>query len=340
MRSRCTRSIILLALVSGVLLASPGRVRAAELEPDKAAANARFDEGKQLAAEGHYPEACARFEASLQLIPRLGVQLNLADCYEHLGRTASAWVMFSEAAAMANQKGDPREAFARERMAALTPRLTRLTIVVPQADMVEGLEVRRDGSLIPGSLYGVSVPVDPGEHAVTASAPGRLAWSMQVHLASDGIAVQVAVPALAPVPSPVLTVSSTAVPARPARESELTRAPQAPRHRTRTALTWTALGVGALGVGVGTYYGLSARSLWNDAQPQCPGGTCSGDAYAEAQRARLHGNVATVAFALGGAALATGLVLYLSTPREPERALRVTASPSGDGVHMSLSGAF
>src|SRR5215510_10868859 len=133
----------------------------------------------QGSADGDVAEACARFEASMTLVPRLGVQLNLADCYERIGKTASAWVAFGEAAALARRIGDQRESYARERRDALVPRLARLRITVA-GDVIAGVVITRDGVSVAPSAYGVAVPVDPGRHSVEVKAPARIPWSIEV----------------------------------------------------------------------------------------------------------------------------------------------------------------
>jgi tetratricopeptide (TPR) repeat protein len=95
---------------------------------DAALALSLFQEGQRLVAEGKLPAACAKFAASLKLEAKLGTLLNLADCYEKNGQTASAWARFTEAEVMARRAGQPdREEFAREHAAALASRLSKLT---------------------------------------------------------------------------------------------------------------------------------------------------------------------------------------------------------------------
>src|SRR3954466_14533076 len=95
---------------------------------DKAAAESLFDEGKKLASEHKYAEACPKFSESLRLDSGVGTMLYLADCYEKVGQTASAWGQFREAAAIAKRQNDAREKIARERAARLEPKLSRLSI--------------------------------------------------------------------------------------------------------------------------------------------------------------------------------------------------------------------
>ena len=44
---------------------------------------------------------------------------------------------------------------------------------------------RRDGGLVGRALWGTAVPVDPGEHTVRASAPGKKAWESKAMVSVD-----------------------------------------------------------------------------------------------------------------------------------------------------------
>ena len=89
---------------------------------------------------GKYAEACPKLEAAQKLYSSAGILLNLGDCYEKIGRTASAWTRFGEAVSVAtrsNRADDADEA--RRRQEALEPALVRLVIRVPSP--VPGLVV-------------------------------------------------------------------------------------------------------------------------------------------------------------------------------------------------------
>ena len=128
----------------------------------------------------------------MRLDPGIGTQFNLADCNEHIGKLASAWAGFLEVAAAsktANQAD--REKVARKRAAALEPRLPKLAVDVTGAPT--GLEVKRDGIVIGSAAWGTSVPVDPGTHKVSATAPGKQTWETTV-TTSEGKTARVSVP--------------------------------------------------------------------------------------------------------------------------------------------------
>jgi Tfp pilus assembly protein PilF len=104
------RSALVMPVV--LMLASPSAF--AQSAGDKATAEALFGDGRRLMAQGNYRDACPKFEASVKLDPGVGAILNLADCYEKNGQTASAWAEFREASAAARAAGSKdREDLAR-----------------------------------------------------------------------------------------------------------------------------------------------------------------------------------------------------------------------------------
>jgi len=163
-------------LTAALWAAAPAAHAQAE---DQAAARALFDEGRRLLKARKYEEACAKLEAARQLYTSAGILLNLADCQEKIGRTASAWTGFGEAATVATRTGRPDDAHeARRRQAALESSLTRIVIRVDHP--VPGLLVKRDGAVLVAAAWGSPLPVDPGPHSVRAEAPGYEPWTGSV----------------------------------------------------------------------------------------------------------------------------------------------------------------
>ena len=145
---------------------------------DPAAAEALFQEGRRLVADGNYAEACPKFEESLHHDRAVGTLWHLARCLEETGAIASAWARYREAAAEARKTDeDARERAALHRAKALEPRLPRLTIDVPVEHRVDGLTVTRDGTAIGPGVWGTPLPVDPGTHVIEAAAPGYQPWN-------------------------------------------------------------------------------------------------------------------------------------------------------------------
>ena len=171
-------------LIGGPLLPN---LCVAQSAGNKAAAEAIFEQGKLLMQSGDYQQACVKLEASRKLDEGIGTMLYLADCYEKVGRTASAWALFKEAASIAGaQNQDSRQKLATQRARALEPGLVKLTIdVVQKNESLLGFEVRNDGVTVPPAQYGAPVPVDPGEHRIEASAPGKRSFNEVVTVQKD-----------------------------------------------------------------------------------------------------------------------------------------------------------
>ena len=166
----CSAAGALLAgtLISGGALAEPPK-------SDSIAAQALFKEARTLVGAGNWAEGCPKFEASLALFPSSSTMLNIAKCHEHEGKIASAWQDYNQALTLNREtKGDQRrkglEVLATKGIAALEPRLPRLRVVVKGAPA--GLQVLRDGKVVPPAALAEALPADPGAHEIRASAPG------------------------------------------------------------------------------------------------------------------------------------------------------------------------
>jgi tetratricopeptide (TPR) repeat protein len=286
---------------------------------NRAAAEALFNQGRELMSAGKLAEACPKFEASQQLDPGLGTMLNLAECYEKTGRTASAWAEYREAISLARAAGSKvRQDLATERAQALQERLSTLTIRAMTGDGASAeLEVRRDGVPVQPAELGAPIPVDPGEHTIEARAPGKQPWSSKVHVGADSAKVQVDIPPLAP------AGASSPTPTEPSRASATlaTSMPPADSPSSGSAQRTAGIvagGAGIVGLGLGAFFGLQASGKWSDAKDRCRSGTfeCSREALALRTSAQSRANVSTVAFIAGGALLAAGVVLYFTAPSQ------------------------
>jgi hypothetical protein len=289
---------------------------------DRAAAEALFHEGRRLLAAGDHAAACPKFEASNRLDPGAGTLLNLGDCYEKSGRTASGWAAFREAVAVAHRVGDsPREQLARDRAARLEPLLFRLSIVFADRS-ADDVAVVLDGKPVDRAVLGTPTPIDPGRHVVVANAPGKKSWTKAVEIGSDGKAVVVTIAALDSDPT---AVAGSATPSQPPAD-----APPSTGSNKQRAIGLTIVGVGAAGLVAGGVFGLLAISKWHEASGNCPGNVCTDPHWLEVrQDANSQADVSTILFAVGGATFATGAVLWLSAPRAPKGPAVGRRSPAG-----------
>jgi len=316
----CTR-VAWIALAASLTLSSRAFAEEAPTRDQPAdASRALFAEGRKLAQAGQYAEACAKFEDSLKLKVGIGAQFNLADCYEHIGRTATARSLFLGVAASAHAVGQTeREQLARERASGLEPRLSRLLISV--SGDTDGLVVRRNHQTIPRENYGAEEAVDPGKFSIEAAAPGRKPWSVEVEvppLTTKPIEVKVpelekvASEPVAPEPAANATEQSPPAPAV-APEEPPVAAPVRSTRRKAFALSLAAAGTGGLVAGI--VLGLDYKKQNDRAGQICPTSLdCTAHQIevhgAKVQNAQMFRTWSLVSFAAGGAALAGAAYLF------------------------------
>jgi len=299
-----------------------------------------FNQARDLAKANQWAEACPKFEASLRYDPVLGTRLNLATCYERIGKLASAWGLYRESLELAKKAGDSKRAdYALKQANALEPRLPKLAIFLP-SNPPAGFVVKRDDTPVDAGALGVALYVDPGAHTVTASAPGFEAFSVSVTLV-EGKTETFAIPALVAKPAAPVT--------EPKAGAELVdNEPAAPASKTRT---YAALGLGAGGViavGVGLAFGAKAQSKYNDAKKLCGDDqVCPAADFARDKQlvhdARSSATISTVLVIGGGAAIAAGAIVYFTAPHGRSRehqAARLVPVTNNGGAGLALMGTF
>jgi len=329
------RQTIVLGCVLGLV---PTVVRA----DAPADAVALFEQGIKDLQAGNTEVACREFAASLSKYVDSGTQGALAECYTQLGKVASAWNLWKQLAetAPAGLRAD-----AAENASKLEPRLPRYVIRLA-AGAPADLVVAINGIKVADPTLSVPLPVDPGPFTATATATQFKPWT-QSFQASEGRVVTVEVPALVALPPPIPTQTPTPTggPASAAGQPlHLVEGDGAARH-SRHLIGGTTMLVGVAALGVGSYFGWSARAKWSDAKDICNGpvDACPPELVAPSQAkiddARSAATISTVTFAAGGAAVVVGAILWLSAPAAEHR---LTVSPTV-GLHSSglaLSGSF
>jgi tetratricopeptide (TPR) repeat protein len=277
---------------------------------DRAAAEVLFDRALELMKVGDYAGACPQLEESQKLDPAVGTLLYLGDCYEQQGRVASAWASFNAAAAAARSARQPeRERIAQQRSDALAPRLPKLIVAVDDNARLRGLEVRRDGALVGEGSWGVPIPLDPGQHEVRATAPGRAAWSRRLSVQPTGVTRTVRVPKLEPATQEPATLGA---PAAAAADDEGISTPDA----LRIAGGFVG-GAGLLGLGFGIAYGVRSQSMEDDSEAFCQPPDyviCTQEGLDLLDESATASTIANGSFIVGGLLAATGLVLIIAAP--------------------------
>ncbi len=310
-------------------------------------AEALFQEGRKLLEQKRYADACPKFAESQRLDPGIGTLLNLAACHELEGKTATAWSEFTQAVGLAEREGRPNAGqFARTHLAALTPKLAKISIAVPKENEAPDLEITLDGQALGRPAWGLLVPIDPGTHLVAATASGKKRWSSQtVFNAGDQRTVTVpplendadanppsaAAPLSQSIP-PTLAPPPTIAPAAPDLGPAPSRAPPDTGGASRAQRTAGLVvgGAGLLAMGGGVVLGLSAKGTYNDAE--CDASGCTPMGLDARSKAVGRGQVATAIFALGAGAAVGGAVLWLTAPAGHQIAgasARIGLAPAG-----------
>jgi hypothetical protein len=298
------------------------------------ASQALFEEARQLMLENHLGEACPKFKESLRLDPALGTLLNLALCHEKQGKSATAYLEYTDAVAQAAREGDSeRQALAEQRLAALEPHVIRLSIRLAFRAPT-GLWIKLDGTGLDAVALGVPLPVDPGAHTVEYGAPGQ---------ASKEIGISVSESELRPELSlETLETSAPAAPALPKRASAQTPAP-IPGDRgggmsERTLAVGLLFGGSAAALAFGAYSGFQAGAEWSKRNDHCPDG-CDPSAKAFGSNAQRFATISNLSFATSLAAAGAGIYLLVTAPSQaPAPKVGITALALPGSALVSVTG--
>ncbi len=290
-------------------------------------AQSLFDDAVALMRDGRYVEACPKFAESHRLDPAGGTVINLAYCLEKQKKLASAYAAYSDAVSFAIRDGrKEREATARERVQAIAPLLSRIAVRVAGPSQVEGLEVFLDGTALRPAAWGGS-PVDPGEHRVRATAPGRREWVETLTVDTEGQTREVVVPVLSLLPAaPAVVPPQPTTPTTPAPDER-------PASNWRRPAAIVSFGVGGAALGVGLVTGALAISRHNASNRDCPSGNCTQGAVDSETAANTFAWIANVSFAT--ALVGGGLGAYfLLTGKTDKTRVTFDASPQGGSIYF------
>jgi hypothetical protein len=325
-------SLVLVGILFASLVRAP--VALAQSEEDRAAARALANQGITAFSEARYDEAYDRFARAESLLHAPTHLLYLGRCAEKQGQLIRARELLlklsrEELPANAPQAFRDAQNQAQAEAKALESRLASVVITVKSPADVQP-KVEMDGKLVSAAVLGVVVPADPGKHEFTASAPGYDSKPVVITLIEGGKGtVELTMVASAGAtreptdvrPTVAMEKSTPPVKVSEALSSEASRAWMRPT-------SFAALGVGAIGLGAGIYFGLDSRSTRKDAdtaQARCdasPNGCLTTDAEAseitrldDEARKSLKRSVASFAVSVIG--VSVGTVLYVLSPKKP-----------------------
>jgi hypothetical protein len=189
--------------------------------------------------------------------------------------------------------------------------------VVVQGAKATDLQVTRDGELLPAALIGVPHPEDPGTHTFKATATGMESAPSTLTL-KEGAHETVVLTLNATAPTEPAAGTVTKGSAGFAADTENDE-PKSGGPGLKIA-AYSGIGLGAIGVGVGTYFLVksgSSQKIADDLFDACElAETCDeAPVRAEVEAADAHANeqrtIGAISTVVGGAFLVTGITLLI-----------------------------
>jgi len=324
------RQLALLSLLCALglgLAATPARAQNAEAE-------LLFRDADKLMAAGDFARACEAFEASNRIEARAGTLIRLGDCREKNAQLASAWSAYSDA--LTRAKDPKKREIAQARVAALEPRLSQLTINVPEPSRLAELTITRNGVTVDSALWNRGAPVDGGQYAIIARAPGYAEWSTKVTVPVEAGQVTVDVPALAVRP-PSLPPPDPGFAPEPVLEPV-----DAPRFTARRKLALGVAGGGVLVLVGAAIVGTQAKGLETDAHEACADVICGEYDFANGrlEKARSRARLANIGYGVAAAAGVAGAVLWFTGGAKAEDGVAVVPTLAPGLAGATVQGRF
>jgi hypothetical protein len=315
---------LLFAVLFAVSVTAAGQSHATEPSNTEAAA-VLFREGRDAMKRGDYSSAYEQLLKSSELDRQLGTLLNLALCEERLGRLRSASEHLAEVARLA-AAGDVRGRFAEARRGAIDDRLPRIALNV---DAEPGAAITLDGVRLAAESWSSPLALDPGEHELSASAPGRRPVQMKIRLEEsqrlhvfvklDRVEVRAQETRAATHTATAPIASPGAPPLPPAARVVSTRRSS---HRDGALVAASLGATGLLVSSIAAMFVLRDKSLVDE---HCKAGPCDARGAEAQSQGRTWSVIGTVSFAVGVAGLGAGTYLWLSSsapdPSGKERAM-------------------
>lgn len=303
---------------------------------EKPMAEALFQAGREHFERGEIEEACAKLDASRRIEPALGTVLHLADCYERIGRYASAWALFEEGASLAEAKGQAvRAEVAKLRAAALKPQLSWLLLAVEEG--TPGLAIEISGVAVPASSWSEPIPVDPGSCTLAANAPSHEGYEHTITVSSEPTRTEVKIPALTPIPrEPAPAAAPAAVKAQKPAPVPV----NADFWNVQRIIGASLGGVGIGGIAAGAILGARAMVKNDSSLGECrpeDASRCTADGVRLRDAAEDHALASTIALSAGGALLGTGVIVFLTAGGDTTEATAWRLAPVIDGTSRGMT---
>lgn len=326
--------------IAAIAFAVISLVAIRQASAQNADAEALFNEADTLEIQGKIPEACDAFEASNRIEPRAGTLVRLGQCREKQNRLVSAWSAYKDA--LTRAKDPAKRQIAEQRVAALEPRLSYLTVLVPDESRIDGLVIKRNNRELDAALWNRAAPVDGGVYTITGHAPGHEEWSTTVEVANEGDKASIEVPRFKELRKLVEPPDGDGNGNGNGNEEPVDTKPSMFTSKRKAALGVAAVGV--VGLAGGLVFGLQAKGLESEAFDLCPNENdpCANAAQAQEKidSGQSKAMLSNISFGIGGAAVIGAAVLWFTgAPKatEDERVgVHPTIAPGYSGIDVRV----
>lgn len=292
-------------------------------------ARAQFQQATELGRAGNWTAALQAFREVGQVRMTPQVRFHIAVCEENLGRLVTALGGYELALLEADKVGPDFAAEVEQNVVKLRARVPKL--VLERGTGAEAAAIALDGVALGDSSLGVEVPLDPGPHAVTASAPNRKPFEVTVSLAERE--------------TTRLRLELEELPRAPLAGTQPAPLREKPPSKV-VPFVIGGLGVAAL-VGSGVLLGLRQSAL-SELEAACDGNTCPKSKESRYADLKFYHYGSFVTLAVGVAAVGTAgalLVLQRKKPAAASSRARLELLPAlplsrSEPLGASLRGSF
>jgi serine/threonine-protein kinase len=315
--------------------------RAFAQSDDAAAAQALFEEGKKALQAGDFNTACPKLAESQKLDPGAGTLFMLAICHEKAGLTASAWAEYLEVVTEAQRAGGAenlkRADYSKQHAGDLEPKLSKLTITVaPETGKLAGLSIKRDDKPVRQATWGVALPVDPGTHNIEVTATGKQKWTSQIEVGAQADSKSIAVPGLEDDATNTTNGNGGTETSKTDETSKETPQPSKDDGSGKRVAGLVVGGIGVVGIGLGSFFGITAISKSSDAKKDCSPTLCTDSTSVSTNNdAKSAALIADIGFGAGVVALGVGAFLFLTAPSASSPAASQPAAPAKNTITVT-----
>jgi hypothetical protein len=339
-------------------------VARAQSDEDRAGARTMATEGAKAFSEQRWADAIDLFNRAESLLHAPPHLLFIARARVKLGQLVLAREAYTK---IIRENLGPKapapfldaQAAAKAELPAIEPRIATLTVTVNGSEG-KPATVIIDGQTLPPAFVGAPKPMDPGEHRIQATAEGMASDLTTVTLREGArqnvtlnlVAKKGATPiAAAPTPAPAVSPSSSSPSSPPSNPDTAAKADASldlgttGKSNGLRYASYAALGVGAVGLGLGTMFALQSAGKRKDADGYCPDpdrcpvalrDTVNG-LDDEARKAQV---MSAIGFAVGGVGVAAGVTMLVLSGKKSEPATTATVRPWIGPLSGGVSGSF